>query len=144
MRFLQAFYDAQPAFWFMVGFIVLVNYLSYRDQRFVNKAVLLEGEVSGYETVDSESSVLYRAKIHYVFNGQNYYKSSTVSSSVKLYEVGQRLPLLVDPDNANSIRVLGRISESPLRLFLKIMKICMWFGVFIFFAWYLSSLIRYI
>lgn len=143
MNFIHAFYDAQPAFWFMVGFIILVSYLSFLDRRFVKKAELIEGEVIGYETIDDESSTLYEAKIRYLFQEQTYYQSSAARSSVKPYQIGERIPMLVDPEQPQKIRLLGRVSESPLRLFLNIMKIAMWFCVFVFLAWYVSSLMRH-
>lgn len=144
MNFINAFYDAQPAFWFMVGFIILVSYLSFLDRRFVKKAELIEGEVIGYETIDDESSTLYEAKIRYLFQGQTYYQSSAARSSVKPYQIGERIPMLVNPEKPREIRLLSRISESPLRLFLNIMKIVMWFCVFVFLAVYMSSLTRLI
>lgn len=143
VNFIKAFYDIQPAFWFMVGFIVLVSYLSFLDRRFVNKAVPVDGEVISYETIKDESSTLYEAKIRYVFQGQTYYQASKARSAAKIYKIGQRVELLVNPDQPREIRLQGRVSESPLRLFLTIMKVCMWFCVFIFFAAYISRLIHY-
>lgn len=144
MNFIKAFYDAQPFFWLMMGIIVLVSYLSILDRRFVKKAVPTEGEVIGYETIKDESSTLYEAKIRYLFQGQTYHQSSAARSAVKVYQIGERIPMLVNPEKPREIRLLTRISESPLRLFINIMKIVMWFCVFIFLAVYMSSLTRII
>lgn len=141
MEYLQAFYHAQPAFWFMVFFIVIVGYLTHIDRRFVKKAVVIEAEVVAYETIKDESSTLYEAKLRYAYGGQTYYGSSGSRSAVKRYEIGQKLSLLVNPDNPREIRVSGSVLESPLRLFRVFMIIFLGVTTLIFIAWYVSSLL---
>ncbi len=140
MSLLEAFYSAQPAFWFMIVFMVMVGYSCFLDRRFTKEAKCVEAEVIDYETIKGESSTLYEAKIRYVFEGNTYYHALTARSPVKRYQIGERLPLLVNPANPHEVRIQGSVEENPLRLFLVFKKIAMWICILAFLAWFISAL----
>jgi len=90
--------------------LVVVFYLLYTHQQFEKNALTVKGTVVEFQSYESRnknssSTTMYTPVFEYEFKGKKYTYVSTSSSNIKEYEVGERLDILVDPENPSEVLV---------------------------------------
>lgn len=90
--------------------LMIVLYVIYSNNQFVKRAIPVTGEIVNYDSYESSnddggSTTMFTPTFAYSFNGREYkYKSST-SSSAQDYKIGDKVEILVDPNDPNSVLV---------------------------------------
>jgi len=90
--------------------LVVVFYLLYTHQQFEKNALTVKGTVVEFQSYESRnknssSTTMYTPVFEYEFKGKKYTYVSTSSSNIHEYEVGERLDILVDPENPSEVLV---------------------------------------
>ena len=129
---MQNLSDLQPYFWFMMASIIFVLYLLYLERRQVAASDRIEVEIVDHQEIHDHSATFYAARYRYEYQGQVYHNTSNSRTPVKVYNVGQFLPAYVNRERPSEIRLIGRVSESPLKVFRYVMTGVMCLCIFIF------------
>ncbi len=94
-----------------IGMVLLAiaGYLIYAHQQFEKNAVTVKGTVVEFQSYisnnDNSSTTMYTPVFEYEYKGKKYTYVSTSGSNVKEYEVGERIDILVDPENPDDVLV---------------------------------------
>ncbi len=111
-----------------IGMVMLgvVFYLLYTHQQFEKNALTVKGTVVEFQSYESRnknssSTTMYTPVFEYEFKGKKYTYVSTSSSNIKEYEVGERLDILVDPENPSEVLVNSFMEKWFLPLLLGFM-----------------------
>ena len=95
-----------------IGLIVLGvdGFLMYRDYQFQKRAVPATGTLADYVTHyssddDGGTTLMYASIYEYDYRGKRYTYTSNTSSSSPSGEIGEKVEVLVDPDNPEDITV---------------------------------------
>lgn len=94
-----------------IGMVMLAvaGYLIYAHQQFEKNAVTVKGTVVEFQSYisnnDNSSTTMYTPVFEYEYKGKKYTYVSTSGSNVKEYEVGERIDILVDPENPDDVLV---------------------------------------
>ena len=110
-----------------IGMVMLavVVYLLYTHQQFEKNARTVKGTVVEFQSYESRnnnsSTTMYTPVFEYELKGKKYTYVSTSSSNIKEYEVGERLDILVDPENPAEVLVNSFMEKWFLPLLLGFM-----------------------
>ncbi|MCB0489208.1 MAG: DUF3592 domain-containing protein [Cyclobacteriaceae bacterium] len=90
--------------------LLIVLYIIYSNNQFVKRAIPVMGEVVNYDSYESSNddggtTTMFTPTYAYSFNGREYKYKSTTSSSAQDYSIGDKVEILVDPDDPNSILI---------------------------------------
>jgi len=90
--------------------LIVVVYVVYSNNQFSQKAIPVTGEVISYDSHESSdddggSTTMYTPTYGYSYNGKNYTYTSSTSSSSPDYDIGEKVEVLVDPDNPEEVLV---------------------------------------
>lgn len=94
-----------------IGMVMMAvaGYFVYDHQQFEKNAVTVNGTVVDFDsyisTDDNSSTTMYSPIFEYEYEGKKYTYVSTSGSSVKEYEVGERIDILVNPENPADVLV---------------------------------------
>ena len=96
----------------VVGSIMLAvaAYVTYANNQFSKRAIPVSGEVisySSYESNDDDggTTTMFTPTFSYTYNGKNYTHASNVSSSGQDYQIGEKVDVLVDPDDPTEVLI---------------------------------------
>ena len=88
-----------------IGLIMLISvaYIVMDNNKLSKRAIVTTGVVLSYSTYfsndeESSGSTMYTPTFEYSFNGKKYTKQSDLSSSSRVFEIGDEVEILVDPD----------------------------------------------
>jgi hypothetical protein len=95
-----------------IGVILLgiAVWIYSNNNQFEKRAERVMGKVSGYDNYESSnddggSTTMYTPIFEYSFNGKDYLKPGSVSSSSPDFEIGEPVEILVDPLNPEEILI---------------------------------------
>jgi hypothetical protein len=95
-----------------IGVILLgiAVWIYSNNKQFEKRAERVMGKVSGYDNYESSnddggSTTMYTPIFEYSFNGKEYLKPGSVSSSSPDFEIGEPVEILVDPLNPEEILI---------------------------------------
>jgi len=107
--------------------LVVVAYLIVSNYQFTQRAKVVTGKVTNYDSYqsyhkdNSGSTTMYTPTFEYTFNGKIYSHKSTTSSSSKSFDIGESVEILVDPSDPHSILIHDFFDEWFLSILLGIM-----------------------
>ncbi|MEQ8243694.1 DUF3592 domain-containing protein [Fulvivirga sp.] len=86
------------------------TYIFYTNYTFAQNAVVVKGEVTGFDTHyssddDGGSTLMYSSIFKYEYQGQEYEHTSDVSSSSPDYDEGDEVEILIDPNKPSKALV---------------------------------------
>lgn len=90
--------------------LMIVLYIIYSNNQFVKRAIPVMGEIVNYDSYESSNddggtTTMFTPTFAYSFHGREYKYKSTTSSSAQDYKIGDKVEILVDPDDPNSVLV---------------------------------------
>lgn len=94
-----------------IGLVLLVvaGYFVYDHQQFEKTAVTVTGTVVDFHSYvsnnDNSSTTMYSPIFEYEYEGKKYTFESNSGSNVKAYDVGERIDILVNPENPADVLV---------------------------------------
>lgn len=110
-----------------VGLLMIgvAAYFVYSNRQFEQRARPVQGTVVDFQsyvsTNDNSSTTMYKPVFEYVFNGKTYTYVSTTSSSSPEFEVGEKVNILVNPQNPEDVLVDSFLEKWLISLILGIM-----------------------
>lgn len=110
-----------------IGLLMVVIYLVYTHQQFEKNAERVNGTLLEYQSYESKNddgggyTTMYTPVFAYSFRGKTFRQPGNSSSSVKEYDIGQPVEILVDPENPSEILVNSFMEKWFLPLLLGIM-----------------------
>lgn len=125
----------------MMASIICVLYLLHLERKQVAASEMIEVEIIGHQEIHDHSATFYAARYRYEYQGQTYHNTSNSRTPVKVYNVGQFLPTYVNRERPSEIRLIGRVTEIPLKVFRYVMSGVMCLFIFIFGAALISYII---
>ena len=111
-----------------VGMVMLavVFYLIYSHQQFEKSAKVVKATMTAYQSYESRddngnTTTMFTPVFEYEFKGKAYTHVSTTSSSSKDYEIGEKIDVLVNPDDPQDVLINSFMGKWFLPLLLGIM-----------------------
>jgi hypothetical protein len=111
-----------------IGVIMLlvVFYLIYSHQQFEKNAKVVKATITEYQSYESRddngnTTVMFTPVFEYEFKGTKHTYVSTTSSSSRDYEIGQKVDMLVNPDDPQDVLINSFMGKWFLPLLLGIM-----------------------
>lgn len=89
--------------------LAVVVYVYISNSTFIERAVLIEGKCSGYDSYvsssDGSTTTMYTPIFDYEYEGQSYTHYSETSSSSQSYDYDEIVEIYIDPNNPNEALV---------------------------------------
>lgn len=111
-----------------IGMVMLlvVGYLIYSHQQFEKNAKVVKATLTAYQSYDSRdddgsTTTMFTPVFEYEFKGTKHTYVSNSSSSSKDYEIGEKVDMMVNPDDPKDVLVDSFMGKWFLPLLLGIM-----------------------
>lgn len=94
------------------------------------QAVVVDYEQKTSTTRKHHTITTYAPVFEYEFKGQTYRQKSNISSNPPRYQVGQRVEVMIDPDNPNTVHEESGAAEAMCFIVLGAAAVFLFLGIF--------------